>query len=78
MFAADRHCSLEALSKRARVDMEEHISYLLGLSDLVTQPLRYSEEVVLEFYASLWISLDRSYLLFMYRGKPHWFERSDV
>ena len=53
VFAAHRHYSLEALSRGAGVDMEEHISYLSGLSELVTQPLRYSEDVVLEFYASL-------------------------
>ena len=41
------------------------------LTDLVTTPFRWAADIVIDFYATLWIHLDHSYFWFMYRGEQY-------
>lgn len=50
--------------------MEQHFSFMTGLLDLVITPFKWAVDIVIDFYATLWIAPDRSRFWFMYRGEP--------
>ena len=57
-FCAHRHIIVEGLAKLARViekEMKGHLTYMLGLLDLLTRAHEYVPDWVKIFFASLWI-----------------------
>jgi hypothetical protein len=47
--------------------MERHFSYMPRLVDLVSINMRYTIDIMLGFYTTLWVAEDRSMIWFMYR-----------
>jgi hypothetical protein len=57
-FCAHRRITVEGLAKLAKVTEEEmkgHLTYMLGLLDLLTRAHEYVPDWVKIFFASLWI-----------------------
>ena len=57
-FCAHRRITVEGLAKSARVTEEEmkgHLTYMLGLLDLLTRAHEYVPDWVKIFFATLWI-----------------------
>jgi len=73
-FYAHRQITVEGLAKSARVTEEEmkgHLTYMLGLLDLLTRAHEYVPDWVKIFFASLWIPQGWQYIEFMFRGDHH-------
>jgi hypothetical protein len=71
---AHRQLTVEGQAKAAGATEEEikgHLSYMLGLFDLLTGPHLYVPEWVKIFFASLWIPRDREFIEFMFEGDRH-------
>ena len=61
-------CSIEALIAAAGEQIHPHLSYLLGLIDLLGRTGRYVPSWVCEFYSSLWIDPVHRFIHFAFRG----------
>ena len=66
-FRSQRVCSIEAIAAAAREQIHPHLSYLLGLTDLLGRTGRYVPSWVREFYASLYIDLGHRFIHFAFR-----------
>ena len=67
-FRSQRVCSLEAIVAVVGEQIHLHLTYLLGLEDLLGQTGRYIPSWIREFYASLWIDPRHMYIHFAFRG----------
>ena len=61
-FREQRVLDLEVLGNVVRQDIRPYLSYLPGLAGLLALPGTYVEEWVCEFYASVWVTPDHSYI----------------
>jgi hypothetical protein len=61
-FREQRVLDLEVLDNVVGQDIRPYLSYLPGLAGLLALPGTYVEEWVCEFYASVWIAPDHSYI----------------
>jgi hypothetical protein len=61
-FREQRVLDLEVLGNVVGQDIRQYFSYLPGLPGLLALPRTYVEEWVREFYASVWIAPDHSYI----------------
>jgi hypothetical protein len=52
-------------------DIRPYLSYLPGLAGLLALPSTYVEEWVKEFYASVWVALDYSYIHYGLAGTDY-------
>jgi hypothetical protein len=52
-------------------DIRQYFSYLRGLLALLVLPGTYMEEWVREFYASVWIAPDHSYIHYALAGRDY-------
>jgi hypothetical protein len=64
-----RICRLESLVAVISEQLRPHISFLLGLSDLLGQIGAYCGIWVREFYSSLWIDSAHEFIHFAFRGR---------
>ena len=81
MFWAHRRIIVEGLAKSAGVTEEEmkgHLTYMLGLLDLLTRAHEYVPDWVKIFFATLWIPRGRQYIEFMFRGDHHRLYREEI
>ena len=67
-FREQRVLDLEVLGKVDGQDISPYVSYLPGLAGLLALPGTYVEEWVREFYASVLVALDHSYIHFALAG----------
>ena len=70
-FRSHRVCSIEAIVAAAGEQIRPHLSYLLGLRDLLGQIGRYVPSWVYEFYATLWIDPQHRFIHFAFRGRDY-------
>ena len=70
-FISQRVCSIEAIVAAAREQIHPHLSYLLGLIDLLGRTGRYVPSWVHEFYATLWIDPAHRFIHFAFRGRDY-------
>jgi len=61
-FKEQRVLDLEVVGNIIGQDIRPYLSYLLGLARLLALPCNYVEEWVREFYASVWVAPDHSYI----------------
>jgi len=61
-FREHRVLDLEVLGNVVGADIRQYFTYLIGLPELLALPGTYCEEWVREFYASVWVSPDHSYI----------------
>ena len=52
-------------------DIRQYFTYLPGLLGLLTLPGTYVEEWVREFFASIWIAPDHSYIHYGVAGRDY-------
>jgi len=52
-------------------DIRQYFTYLHGLPELLTLPSTYYEEWVREFYDSVWVSPDHSYIHYSLAGTDY-------
>jgi hypothetical protein len=62
---------LEMLGNVVGVDIRQYFTYLPGLPGLLALPGTYVEEWVREFFASVWIALDHSYIHYALVGTDY-------
>ena len=80
-FYAHRWITVKGLAKSARVIKEEmkgHLTYMLGLLDLLTRAHKYVLDWVKIFFTTLWIPQGRRYIEFMFRGDHHRLYREEI
>jgi hypothetical protein len=73
-FCAHRRIIVEGLAKLAGVTVEEmkvHLTYMLGLLDLLARSHEYVPDWVKIFFATLWIPRGWQYIEFIFRGDRH-------
>jgi hypothetical protein len=68
-FRPQRVCRLESLVAVVGEQLRPHISFLLGLSDLLGRTGAYCGTWVREFYSSLWIDPAHEFIHFAFRGR---------
>ncbi|GJN05035.1 hypothetical protein PR202_ga22630 [Eleusine coracana subsp. coracana] len=78
LFVPQQYTTYQAMRRATCTDIEQYFTYLPGLAGLVTSPYRYWEDMVMKFYASLWVARDRSEIWFMLRGEPQRLTREDL
>ena len=61
-FREHRVIDLEIFGNVVGADIRQYFTYLHGLPELLALPGTYCEQWVREFYASVWISPDHSYI----------------
>jgi len=61
-FREHRVLDLEILRNMVGADIRQYFTYLPGLPELLALPGTYCEEWVREFYASVWVSPNHSYI----------------
>jgi len=61
-FMEHRVLNLEVLGNVDGADIRQYFTYLTSLPELLAPLGTYCEEWVREFYASVWVSLDHSYI----------------
>jgi len=69
-FREHRVIDLEILGNVVRADIRQYFTYLHGLPELLALPGTYCEQWVREFYASVWVSPNHSYILS--RNRPNY------
>jgi len=52
-------------------DIRQYFTYLTGLPELLALPGTYCEEWVWDFYASVWVSPDHSYIQYTLAGTDY-------
>jgi len=67
-FREHKVLDLEVLGNMVGADIRQYFTYLTGLLELLALPDTYCEEWVREFYASVWVSLDHSYIHYALAG----------
>ena len=67
VLVPQQYTTYQAMRRAMTTNMEQYFSYLPGLADLVTAPLRFREDMVLDFYATLWVARDRSEFWFLFK-----------
>ena len=80
-FYTHHRITIKGLSKLARVtkeDMKVHLTYMLGLLDLLTRAHEYVPDWVKIFFTTLWIPRGRQYIEFMFRGDHHRLYREEI
>ena len=70
-FREHRVLDLEILGNVVGADIRQYFTYLTGLSELLALPGTYCEEWVREFYASVWVSPDHSYIHYAQVGTDY-------
>lgn len=70
-FREHRVLDLEILGNVVGADIRHYFTYLTGLPELLALPGTYCEECVREFYASVWVSLDHSYIHYALAGTDY-------
>ena len=70
-FRSQRVCSIEAIVAAVGEQIHPHLSYLLGLTDLLGWIGRYVLSWVREFYTTLWIDLAHRFIHFAFRGRDY-------
>ena len=70
-FRSQRVCSIESVIAAAGEQICPHLSYLLGLIDLLGWTGRYVPSWVCEFYATLWIDPGHRFIHFAFRGRDY-------
>ena len=66
-FRYQRVCSIESLVVAVGEQIHPHLSYLLGLTDLLGRTGHYVPSWVREFYSSLWIDPRHRFIHFAFR-----------
>ena len=77
-FRSQRVCSIEALVVATGEQIRPHLSYLLGLIDLLGQTFHYVPSWVREFYSSLWIDPRHRFIHFAFRGRDYKLQSSRI
>ena len=77
-FRSQRVCSIESLVAATGEHIHPHLSYLLGLTDLLRWTDRYISSWVREFYSSLWIDPRHRFIHFAFRGRDYRLQSSRV
>jgi len=62
---------LEILENVVGADIRQYFTYLHGLLELLALPGTYFEQWVREFYASVWVSPDHSYIHYALAGTDY-------
>jgi len=62
---------LEVLGNVVDADIRQYFTYLTGVPELLALPGTYCEEWVQEFYASVWVSPDHSYIHYALAGTDY-------
>ena len=70
-FREHRVLDLEILGNVVGADIRQYFTYLHGLPELLALPGTYCEEWVREFYASVWVSPDHSYIHYALVGTDY-------
>jgi len=70
-FREHRVIDLEILGNVVGADIRQYFTYLHGLPELLALPGTYCEQWVREFYASVWVSLDHSYIHYALAGTDY-------
>ena len=70
-FREHRVLDLEVLGNVVGADIRQYFTYLTGLPELLALPGTYCEEWVREFYASVWVSPDHSYIHYALAGTDY-------
>jgi len=70
-FREHRVLDLEVLGNVVGADIRQYFTYLTGFLDLLALPGTCSEEWVREFYASVWVALDLSYIHYALVGTDY-------
>ena len=70
-FREHRVLNLEILGNMVGADIRQYFNYLTGLPELLALPGTYCEEWVREFYASVWVSPDHSYIHYAMAGTDY-------
>ena len=70
-FREHRVLNLEVLGNVVSADIRQYFTYLAGFPDLLALPGTYSEEWVREFYASVWVTPDHSYIHYALAGTDY-------
>ena len=70
-FREHRVLDLEVLGNVVDADIRQYFTYLIGLPDLLALSGTYSEEWVSEFYASVWVAPDHSYIHYAPAGTDY-------
>ena len=70
-FREHRVLDLEVLGNMVGADIRQYFTYLTGLLDLLALPGTYVEEWVREFYASVWVAPDHSYIHYALAGTDY-------
>ena len=61
-FREHRVLDLQILGNVVGADIRQYFTYLLGFPGLLALPGTYVEGWVLEFFASVWVAPDHSYI----------------
>jgi hypothetical protein len=64
-------CSIESIVAVIGEQIYPHLSYLLGLTDLLQRTGRYVLEWVREFYSSLYIDPRHRFIHFAFKGRDY-------
>ena len=70
-FREHRVLDLEVLGNMVGADIKQYFTYLPGLPGLLALPGTYVEEWVREFFASVWIAPDHSYIHYALAGTDY-------
>ena len=70
-FRERRVINLEILGNVVGADIRQYFTYLHGLSELLALPGTYCEQWVREFYVSVWVSPDYSYIHYALAGTDY-------
>jgi len=70
-FREHRVLDLEILGNVVGADIRQYFTYMTGLLELLALPGTYYEEWVREFYASVWVSPDHSYIHYALAGTDY-------
>jgi len=71
LFREHSVLDLEVHRTVAGADIRQYFTYLTSLPELLALPATYSEEWVREFYASVWVSPDHSYIHYALAGTDY-------
>ena len=70
-FREQRVIDLEVLANIVGQDIRPYFTFLLGLVELLALQGTYVEDWMQEFYASVWIALDHSYIHYALAGTDY-------
>jgi len=70
-FREHRVIDLEILGNVVGADIRQYFTYLHDLPELLALPGTYCEQWVREFYASVWVSPDHSYIHYALAGTDY-------